>query len=402
MIFRLGNRIGPFTIGLIKIAVSILLLLNFFTFRWLASRDHVKVATTIEGVLRSEYSMANSYALSKAITDLESLNILRCAILVEKMEIERTFYNTSGRSSCSLPSFLKNFFIHEVDLHAINGLVYHLKFQLPIKWQVLCLEFLIYLLIGLLTLLYQRHARAQSLKQAIAEALINQSKQVSHDIRSPLSALNMVVKQLDNISENQRDIIQSAANRINDIANDLLTRHKSGSLSLTSNASSDPDSYPQVSVKGTSIADLLRSIFSEKQVIWSQRPEVSLKLDLSGPTQAVCKIDKKEFARALSNLINNAVEAIEDRGNVTLALRSSLKDVAIIISDDGRGISEELLTRLGKEKVSHGKEGSTSGSGSGLGIFHARATIEAMGGKFHIQSRVGVGTQVTMTFPRVG
>jgi signal transduction histidine kinase len=221
-------------------------------------------------------------------------------------------------------------------------------------------------------------------------------RQVSHDIRSPLSALNMVVARLDDLPADQRQIIQAAAKRINGIANDLLQRHQSKSQSDCT--------FPGVHAvsvmkSATNIAELLRSIFAEKQASYSGEGCVELRLDLAGPTDAICAIDEKEMLRVLSNLINNAVEALGGKGTVTLALRSSLKkDVAVIVSDNGKGIPEHLLARLGKEKISFGKDGTESGSG--IGVFHAKSAVESMGGKFAIQSKVGMGTIITMTFPR--
>lgn len=241
-----------------------------------------------------------------------------------------------------------------------------------------------------------------------AELLAAVAHQVSHDIRSPLSALNMVVNTLDGIPPERRSIIRLASERINDIANDLLNRQKmrvpfTGGASGGEVASSLLASVPAVSSGNLSfrkilISDLLRDVFSEKQAALSDRHDLKLKLDLNGPTEAVCELDAKEFSRALSNLINNAAEAIEGEGCVTLALRSSQKkDIAVVVSDDGRGIPEAVLTRLGKERVTVGKEG--TGSGSGVGVFHAKSVIEAMGGKFSIQSRIGMGTMVTITLP---
>mgnify|MGYP001585236637 CR=1 FL=1 len=66
--------------------------------------------------------------------------------------------------------------------------------------------------------------------------------------------------------------------------------------------------------------------------------------------------------------------------------------------DNGQGIPKNILEKLGEKGVSHGKEGSTSGSG--LGIYHAKKAIESFKGKFEILSREGLGTTITITFPK--
>jgi hypothetical protein len=69
--------------------------------------------------------------------------------------------------------------------------------------------------------------------------------------------------------------------------------------------------------------------------------------------------------------------------------------VQITIEDTGKGISEEVLARLGSRGTSHGKA-----SGSGLGLFHARASVKNWGGNLELRSKVGQGTTVIVTLPK--
>ena len=56
--------------------------------------------------------------------------------------------------------------------------------------------------------------------------MIKISTQVAHDIRSPIVALEMIIKEVRNINEEQRLIMRNAANRVKDIANNLLTQYR--------------------------------------------------------------------------------------------------------------------------------------------------------------------------------
>lgn len=99
----------------------------------------------------------------------------------------------------------------------------------------------------------------------------------------------------------------------------------------------------------------------------------------------------------LSNLINNSVEAISEKGEIVLALRSQNADgFDIIIKDTGAGIPSSILDRLGREKVESTKRNVEGGHG--VGLFHSRRTIEALGGSMQIQSKVGMGTLITLSF----
>ena len=68
---------------------------------------------------------------------------------------------------------------------------------------------------------YSGRVEAEKMK-----ALFDLAAGVAHDIRSPLIALDIIIKDIKNISEEQRIIIRNATNRINDIANNLLTQYR--------------------------------------------------------------------------------------------------------------------------------------------------------------------------------
>ena len=83
-------------------------------------------------------------------------------------------------------------------------------------------------------------------------------------------------------------------------------------------------------------------------------------------------------------------------GNITLGLQLEGRSAAIVVIDSGIGISPELLSKLGTEKISFGKE--NSASGAGIGVFTAKEYVESMGGQLTIQSREGEGTMVSIRF----
>jgi len=390
------EKTSRFSFSPIHLVVCCLLLLNFCAFRWFSSIEKEKIARTIEGVLRNEYAAANSYALSKAITDLESLNILRCAVLTEKLDIERVYHNTALNSSCRLPSFIERFLTREVNLQAVNGLVYHLKFQLPIRWESILLEITFNVLIGLLALLYQRHVREQSVKQAVAEALFNLSRQVSHDIRSPLSALNMVVSTLTDLPEEKQMVIKSALGRINDIANQLLKKSKNADIREIRNFAAAEE---KTATETTSISSVITSIITEKQIQFRERKNFLIESDLSKGEGLFTAMGESELARVLSNLINNSIEALGKEGRIFIGLHSEMNYAYITIQDNGVGIPAEILSRLGEAGFSYGKEGTQSGSG--LGIYHAKKAVGEVGGNLRIESVVGRGTTVTIELPIV-
>lgn len=215
------------------------------------------------------------------------------------------------------------------------------------------------------------------------------ASQVSHDIRSPLSALNMILFHLDKLDEEIRVLIRSSVNRINDIANSLLTQSKKHqNLRRIQNVTSLTDK-----VLVSSITD---SLISEKRIQYHEYEGLILQAHLCQSYGLFTKINPVEFKRALSNLINNAIESLpETAGHVDVLIDQKDEEIRIIIRDDGIGIPEDILRKLRVKGESFGKKMSSE-SGTGLGISHARQTLEAAGGRLEIQSQTSAGTEVTM------
>jgi signal transduction histidine kinase len=243
---------------------------------------------------------------------------------------------------------------------------------------------------------------AEAAGRVRSEVIVNLSKQVAHDIRSPLSALNMISTSLTNIPEEKRLILRTATQRINDIANDLLQRGKV-SASIEKRVI-DKLLMPAAIVKPVSnlepvmISAMLDSVVSEKRVQYGQRPEVDIHADLDRGYGLFAAIDSVALARVVSNLINNSVEALSGAGHIRLELSSTKDRMLISIIDSGCGIDENRLSLLGHKQESFGKVGRQSGFG--LGLVHARQVVESAGGTLEIASTLKKGTTVRLNLPK--
>ena len=215
------------------------------------------------------------------------------------------------------------------------------------------------------------------------------ASQVSHDIRSPLAALTMILPQLDTIEEEKRILIRSAIYRINDIANDLLQK---GKQSLIGEGAAKQETVM--------LSSLIDSLVSEKRIQLRAKPKVNLEAHLEDSYGVFASVDPAELKRVISNLINNSIEALSgDSGKISIQLSGSTSQAIIRIEDTGSGMPEEVLQKIGKQKLTVGK--SDSESGFGLGTYHAKKTIEEFGGELLFKSEVGVGTIAVIVLPKV-
>ena len=217
------------------------------------------------------------------------------------------------------------------------------------------------------------------------------ASQVAHDIRSPLSALNMISSALSDVPEEKRLLIRNASKRINDIANQLISKVK------------ESHSKQNTETKSPSKIELLSAIIdvlvSEKRIQYRDNLNIEIDADLQSSYGLFASVDSTEVKRVLSNLINNSVEAFKNNeGLIIVGIEPESDFVRVFIKDNGSGIPKHILEKLGQRGVTHGKGGTDSGSG--LGVYHAKKTIEELGGQFLIESEENIGTKISLLFKK--
>lgn len=212
--------------------------------------------------------------------------------------------------------------------------------------------------------------------------------QVSHDIRSPLAALNMVLMDVASLQENKRLLIRRAVNRINDIANNLLQSN-----------SEKPNNK-----NAFLISSLVESVVTEKRMQYREQNNISIEHNLDNSYGHFSHVDPSMLKRIISNVINNSVEAFEhSNGRVLISVESCSDEkfpnaIEVRCCDTGKGIAADILNSVGKEGFSHGKENTESGSG--LGIYQAIQYLESIGGALSISSQLNKGTVLRLIIPK--
>lgn len=178
------------------------------------------------------------------------------------------------------------------------------------------------------------------------------------------------------------DVIDESVLRIRHITEKLLTFVRRG------------DSRVRL-VDPTRILDDVASGFKEKEFRVSN---IALERDYQeGLPEAL--VDPDQLRQVFLNLLNNAGDAIEGSGRITLKSEChDGKTIKVTISDTGKGISPEELEKIFNPFYTT-KE---SGRGTGLGLSVSRDIIESFGGKIEAFSTQGAGTSFVITIPASG
>lgn len=226
----------------------------------------------------------------------------------------------------------------------------------------------------------EKLSKMQAIEKALELGKI--AAQLAHDIRSPLSALGMIIKNLQSIPEKYRVILNNSTQRISDIANNFLLRYKKPHFANTHAVSCEH------------VLTLIETILVEKRM---QYLDSNIDFTLTENAESwklFAFVNAIEFKRLISNLVNNSVEAIKGRGKIEINLYRINEIVTIEIMDNGCGIHADILPNIINGGLTVGKQ-----NGSGLGILHALEAIQYWNGQFGIQSQVGKGTKVSILLP---
>ena len=112
-------------------------------------------------------------------------------------------------------------------------------------------------------------------------------------------------------------------------------------------------------------------------------------------TSFFVKADKNQLIAILGHLVQNAQDATDDGGRITISQKRSAEGVVIEIEDTGSGMSEEFI----KNNLFKPFKTTKGSKGMGIGVYEAREIILAIGGQIEVSSEVNVGTCFKLTIP---
>lgn len=253
---------------------------------------------------------------------------------------------------------------------------------------------------GELKELAQQINKTSSIIEAKDTARANWIRDVSHDIRTPLSLVlgyaEAIAADADTSSTNKENAaaIRNNALKIKDLVNDLNTA-----------AQLNYDVQP-LHKETVHVAKLLREIaVSYMNNSYNEPYPLNLAID-DAALSATVQADERLLRRSIENLLSNARQNNPQGCSLTLTLSLQGNRVVIQVQDTGVGVSAEkmsqLYERLEKARISsQSRDWATMANGEehGLGLVLVDRIISTHGGTFTIQSTEGSGFTATISLP---
>ncbi|MFG1417330.1 ATP-binding protein [Xanthobacter sp. V0B-10] len=202
---------------------------------------------------------------------------------------------------------------------------------------------------------------------------------VAHEVRNPLATMKTTVQSLsrDEPDADRRELLvdlEAEVDRLNRVVNDLLTYGR-----------------PHPAARGPlAVREMLRRTATLLKPVAAER---GVHLASTGDSSARLLADEDHVQQILVNLGLNALQACTRGGTVTFRSRREGMRTIIEIADDGHGIAREDIGRVTDPFFT------TKPTGSGLGLTISQQMVEANEGTMKIESTLGVGTLICLSFP---
>lgn len=245
--------------------------------------------------------------------------------------------------------------------------------------------------------LYQMFARVDNLASALQakgeaeykakEFLKNTISDISHQLKTPLAALNMYNEIISGEPDNPAIITEFsrkttlALGRMEQLIQSLLkiTRLDAKNIMF------DKKPHRISDVIAKAIGELTTRAYSEEKQI-----------SIIGQQDEQITCDLQWTSEAIGNIVKNALDHTGIGGHICISWESSLAMVRITITDDGAGIAPEEIHHIFKRF--YRSKNSTDMQGVGLGLSLAKSIVEGQGGVISVQSTLNIGTTFTMSF----
>jgi len=212
---------------------------------------------------------------------------------------------------------------------------------------------------------------------------------LAHEIKNPLAgiqgAVDILIRRRDK-NDPEREALEGM-------------RHEVERIDSTVRALLDRARPRLVSVKATSLTEIVaRAVNLARSQSSNESTKDRIKIEFDPPEDPITiPIDAAQIEDAVLNLIINAIDAIDGNGEVNIQVGQTdtefENEAIVIVSDNGRGISEDDLVKVFNPFFT------TRAGGTGLGLPAVRRIVRAHGGRVEVQSTLGQGATFTIHLP---
>ncbi|WP_347550609.1 ATP-binding protein [Pseudalkalibacillus hwajinpoensis] len=202
---------------------------------------------------------------------------------------------------------------------------------------------------------------------------------VAHEIRNPLSTIKGFLQLLDgnkSVNDELLKVVLDEMGQVEEIVNEFLLLSKR-----------EFTSYESIYLN-----ELLKQVVERFSPLAAETG-INI-IEVYGRTGIECVGIRSHIKQVLSNIIENGIKAMPGGGKLRITLsKEHEKSILIVVEDEGNGIPDHLIHRLGEPYYQ------TSEQGTGLGLMVSYKVVKEHGGQINVSSVRGSGTTFKITLP---
>lgn len=209
------------------------------------------------------------------------------------------------------------------------------------------------------------------------------AKQVAHEIKNPLTPMRLTIQNFERkFNPNDPD----SKEKLREYSESLI--QQIDTMTLIASAFSDFAKMPVAIKENIDIIDVTQNtldIFSENYIHFYHEKQ-----------HLYANFDKTQLVRVITNLITNAIHAVEnvDQPKIVVKITEKNEEIEISVYDNGKGISEDNKGKIFEPKFT------TKTSGMGLGLAMLKNIMETYNGTINFESKENVGSTFYVRFPK--
>lgn len=229
----------------------------------------------------------------------------------------------------------------------------------------------------------QLEESAQKLAQSEREeAWQLMARQVAHEIKNPLTPMRLSVQSF----QHQFQKKEPTKEEVDEFANTMI--QQIDTLSTIASAFSD---FAKMSINKNEIIELNSNLKLALDIFKGENITYN-----PAATEIFVKIDRSQLIRIVTNLIKNALQAIEQTVSpkIEITVNETINSAVIQVTDNGIGVPEDIIERIFEPQFT------TKSSGMGLGLSMVKKIVNNHNGTIKVESKINTFTTFTITFTK--
>lgn len=217
-----------------------------------------------------------------------------------------------------------------------------------------------------------------------------------HDLRSPVSSLEMVLQLLKNNIKREdmdQDLYEMLETAFLTAQN--LTKMLDNSLDFIKG-----ESYLKDGEQKVNLIELINDLLEINKIAIEQK-KINIELNVENVENTNIYVNKEVLKICMRNLITNSIKYSYEGGLIKIFIEEKESLLVFSICDRGCGITNDDQRKIKENKCDSSVLGTQREEGSGLGLFIVKNLLEKLGGKLWFESQLGIGSTFYFSVPKI-